>query len=211
MMSMKLQKIDMFKDLDEVTLRTIEKFTTKHTVLKDNIIFYEGDEAKSLYLLASGIIKLYKTSSTNKEIVLKYFHENELIGEVANFEQIPYPATAKAYRDVEIIKIDFEKLKGIIYSNPELAFIIQTSLIKKIKTLETIISTNLVLDSKERVAKYLYKNSKDFFITKNIIIAEILSISPETLSRILKFFKDEEIIDMKAKKIKKDALLKYFE
>jgi CRP/FNR family transcriptional regulator len=210
-MKLKLKNIDMFKDLDEDTLNKIEKFTTEHTILKDNIVFYEGDDTKYLYLLVSGIIKLYKTSSNHKEIVLKYFHDNELIGEVANFEQIPYPATAKAYTDVEIIKIDFEKLKDIIYSSPELSFIIQTSLIKKIKNLETIISTNLVLDSKERVAKYIYNHTNDFFTTKNILIAEILSVSPETLSRILKFFKDHDIIDVKSKRIDKEALVQYFE
>ncbi|EDZ62049.1 transcriptional regulator, Crp/Fnr family [Sulfurimonas gotlandica GD1] len=210
-MKLKLKNIDMFKDLDDDTIQRIEKLTTEHTISKDNIVFYEGDDSKYLYLLVHGIIKLYKTSSNHKEIVLKYFHENELIGEVANFEQIPYPATAKAYTDVEILKIDFSSLKEIIYSNPELSFIIQTSLIKKIKNLEVIISTNLVLDSKERVAKYIYNHTDDFFTTKNIIIAEILSVSPETLSRILKFFKDHDIIDIKSKRIDKEALVQYFE
>lgn len=210
-MKQTLQNIDMFKDLDEETLSKIEKLTTLHTISKDNIVFYEGDDSRYLYLLAKGIIKLYKTSSSHKEIVLKYFHENELIGEVANFEKMPYPATAKAYSDVEVLKIDFKGLKDIIYSNPELSYIIQTSLIKKIKNLEVIISTNLVLDSKERVAKYMYNHSDSFFDTKNILIAEILSVSPETLSRILKSFKDSGIIDMKAKKMDREALLEYFE
>ncbi len=210
-MKQTLQNIDMFKELDEETLSKIEKLTTHHTIAKDNIVFYEGDDSKYLYLLAKGIIKLYKTSSSHKEIVLKYFHENELIGEVANFEKMPYPATAKAYSDVEVLKIDFKGLKDIIYSNPELSYIIQTSLIKKIKNLEVIISTNLVLDSKERVAKYMYNHSDSFFATKNILIAEILSVSPETLSRILKSFKDNGIIDMKAKKMDREALLEYFE
>jgi CRP/FNR family transcriptional regulator len=84
-------------------------------------------------------------------------------------------------------------------------------LIKKIKNLEVIISTNLVLDSKERVAKYMYNHADSFFATKNILIAEILSVSPETLSRILKSFKDNGIIDMKAKKMDREALLEYFE
>ncbi len=210
-MRVKLKNIDMFSNLDDATIKKIGSFTTEHNIAKNNIVFYEGDESKYLYLLVKGAIKLYKTSSHHKEIVLKYFHDNELIGEVANFEHIPYPATAKAYTDIEILKIDFEKLKKIIYSSPELSFIIQTSLIKKIKNLETIISTNLVLDSKERVAKYIYNHPVDFFTTKNILIAEILSVSPETLSRILKFFKDSDIIDVKAKKINRDALLEYFE
>ncbi|MFA6761263.1 MAG: Crp/Fnr family transcriptional regulator, partial [Sulfuricurvum sp.] len=114
------------------------------------------------------------------------------------------------YSDIEVLKIDFDKLKDIIITNPNLAFNIQTSLIKKIKNLENIISTNLVLDSKERVAKYIYSRSDDFFDTKNIEIAEILGVSPETLSRVLKFFKDNKIIDTKKRIIDKEALKKYF-
>ena len=210
-MKVQLQNIVLFKDIDDDTISKIEKFTVEQRISKDNIVFYEGDEPKHLYLLAKGVIKLYKTSSSHKEIVLKYFHENELIGEVANFEDIPYPATAKAYSDVEMLKIDFQKLKAIIFENPQLSFNIQTSLIKKIKNLENIISTNLVLDSKERVAKYIYNHAEIFFETKNIEIAEILGVSPETLSRILKFFKDHDIIDVKAKKIDKEALVPFFE
>jgi CRP/FNR family transcriptional regulator len=210
-MKLQLQNIVLFKDVDEETIQNIESFTTIQKVSKDNIIFYEGDESKHLYLLVKGVIKLYKTSSSHKEIVLKYFHDNELIGEVANFEDIPYPATAKAYSNIEILKIDFVKLKAIIVQNPNLSFNIQTSLIKKIKNLENIISTNLVLDSKERVAKYIYNYADTFFVTKNIEIAEILGVSPETLSRILKFFKDHDIIDIKTKKIDKEALIPFFE
>ncbi|MDP2893238.1 MAG: Crp/Fnr family transcriptional regulator [Sulfurimonas sp.] len=205
-----IKSIVLFQNIDDETIKKIETFTTEHKVSKDNIVFYEGDEPKFLYLLVKGVIKLYKTSSSHKEVVLKYFHGNELIGEVANFEGIAYPATAKAYSDVEVLKIDFEKLKEIIFSNPNMAFNIQTSLIKKIKNLENIISTNLVLDSKERVAKYIYDHTDDFFETKNIEIAEILGVSPETLSRILKFFKDNEIINVKNRYINKDALVEFF-
>ncbi|OHE18751.1 MAG: Crp/Fnr family transcriptional regulator [Sulfurimonas sp. RIFOXYD2_FULL_37_8] len=205
-----IKSIVLFQNIDDETIKKIETFTTEHKVSKDNIVFYEGDEPRFLYLLVKGVIKLYKTSSSHKEVVLKYFHGNELIGEVANFEGIAYPATAKAYSDVEVLKIDFEKLKEIIFSNPNMAFNIQTSLIKKIKNLENIISTNLVLDSKERVAKYIYDHTDDFFETKNIEIAEILGVSPETLSRILKFFKDNQIINVKNRYINKDALVEFF-
>lgn len=209
-MKIHFQNTALFENLDSETIKKIESFTTEQKISKDNIVFYEGDEPKYLYLLVKGVIKLYKTSSNHKEIVLKYFHDNELIGEVANFDGIAYPATAKAYSDVIVLKIDFEKLKEIVFKNPNLAFNIQKSLIKKIKNLENIISTNLVLDSKERVAKYIYNHTDDFFETKNIEIAEILGVSPETLSRILKFFKDDNIINTKKKYINKEALKEFF-
>jgi len=200
----KLKNIVLFQDLDEKTIEKIEQFTVRVKLVEENIVFYEGDDSKYLYLLTEGVVKLYKTSTHDKEIVLKYFHPNELIAEVANFEHMPYPATAKAFTNVELLKIDFDKLKEVIYSNLDLAFKIQTSLIKKIKNLENVISTHLVLDATQRVAKYIYDNPKYFFETKNIEIAEILNITPETLSRILRTFKNDGLIDVKLKTINRE-------
>ena len=154
--------------------------------------------------------KLYKTSSNDKEIVMKYFHSNEFIAEVANFENIPYPATAQAFTDTEVLKIDFESLKDIIYSDAKLSFLIQTSLIRKIRNLENLVSLHIVLDSKERIAKYLYEHTEDLFNTKNIIIAEILNISPETLSRMLRVFKNDGLINNKNKTVDKEKLRMLF-
>ncbi len=206
----KLKSIVLFEDLDDKTLDKIADFTLVSKRLKDNIIFYEGDEPEYLHLLLSGVIKLYKTTSNDKNIVLKYFQQGELIGELANFEDIPYPATAYAFTDVEFLKISFESLKEVIYEQPELSFKIQSSLIKKIKTLESVISHDLVLDAKERVAKFIHDQTEMFFDAKNIEIAEILNMTPETYSRILKKFKSEELIDLKAKNIDKDGLFDYF-
>lgn len=209
-MKVKLRDIFLFKDVCDDTITKIEEITTLIRLSKDNVLFYEGEESNFLYLLTKGIIKLYKTASNDKEIVMKYFHQNELIAEVANFDHIPYPATAQCFTDCEILRIDFEKLKAIIYSDPALSFVIQTSLIKKIRNLEKLVSSHVVLDSRERIAKYLYDHPEDFFNTKNIIIAEILNISPETLSRILRVFKDEGLIDNKNKTVDRTKLESLF-
>ncbi len=205
-MKKKLSEIYLFKNLSDEVLEQMEDFTSILKLSKNNILFYEGDESKYLYLLTDGIIKLYKTSSNDKEIILKYFHKNELIAEVANFEQIPYPATAQSFTDTELLKIDFEKLKELIFLNPQLSYLIQKSLIQKVRNLENLISLHLVLDSKKRVAKYIYDNADDFFNTKNLKIAEILNISPETFSRVLSSLKKEKVIDTKNKMINKEAL-----
>ena len=209
-MKVKLKDFFLFSDLADSTIAIIEEFSTTIELNKGNILFYEGDESKYLHLLNSGSMKIYKTTSNNKEIVLKYFHENELLGEHANFENNPFPATAVACSKVSVTKVEFEKFKEILFSNPELSFKIQLSLMKKIKNLENIISTHLVLDSTERVAKYIYDHEVDFFKTKNIMIAEVLNITPETLSRVLRTFKDQDIISMENKSIDKIKLESYF-
>ena len=205
-MKNKLKDIVLFNNLDDETLDEIYDITTSVKFDKGSIIFYEGDSSKYLYCLVSGIVKLYKVSSSNKEIILKYFHSHELIAEVANFENIAYPATSAAYTDVELFKIDFLKFKKLIYNNPELSFQIQSSLIQKIKNLEQVVSTHLVLSARDRIAKFICENTEEFFTIKNIEIAKILNVTPETLSRILRTFKNENLIDIKNKTIDKERL-----
>lgn len=209
-MKTQLKDIFLFQDLDEKSLTNIESFTREETLPTDSIVFYEGDEPKYLHLLIKGRIKLYKVTSSDKEVVLKFFSDNELIGEMANFENLNYPATAQAVSEVKILKIDFYKLQEIIKTNPDFSYKIMISLIKKIKNLENKVSMQIVLDSKERVAKYLYENESEFFKRKNIDIAEELNISPETLSRTLRLFKDKGLIDDKTKSINTQGLTPYF-
>ena len=203
-MKTKLSNINIFSNLDDDTLQRIYEISSSVKFEKNSIIFYEGDSSKYLYCLASGIVKLYKMTSNHKEIILKYFHANELIAEVANFENIPYPATSFAYTDVELFKIDFEKFKKIIYENPELSFQIQKSLIQKIKNLEQVISTHIILDAKDRVIKFIYDNTEAFFKMKNREVAQILNVTPETLSRILRKLKEDEFINIKSNTIDKE-------
>ena len=209
-MLQKLRNVYLLKDVCDETLKEIAKYTSYLKLSKDNILFYEGEDSKCLYLLIKGIVKFYKTSSNNKEIIIKYYHSNEFIAEVSNLEHLPYPATGKSFTDIEVLKIDFGNLKHLLYSDANLALVIQTSLIRRIRNLENIIHSNVVLTSNERIAKYICDNTKEFFNTKRIIIAEILNITPETLSRRLKLFENDGLINYQKKSIDKEKLKTLF-
>ncbi len=209
-MLQKLRNVYLLKDVCDETLKEIAKYTSYLKLSKDNILFYEGEDSKCLYLLIKGIVKFYKTSSNNKEIIIKYYHSNEFIAEVSNLEHLPYPATGKSFTDIEVLKIDFGNLKHLLYSDANLALVIQTSLIKKIRNLENLILFNVVLTADERIAKYICDNTKEFFNTKRIIIAEILNITPETLSRRLKIFENTGLINYQNKSIDKEKLKTLF-
>ena len=205
----KLQTIDIFKNLDDVTLQKIAKASSLKKAHKDNIIFYEGEKSHYLHILLSGQIKLYKTLPNNNELILKHFYAGEMIAEVAVFEGFNYPATAQATNDVELIQIEYPKLKKLFLSEPEILLQIQYSLIQKIKNLEHLLSRYLVLDAKSRVIEYILTDSQAFFSLKKSEVANILNISPETLSRILKPFKSDGIIDFKAKTLNEERLKLY--
>lgn len=174
-----------------------------------NILFYEGDKPEKLHLLLRGNIKVYRIDSKNKEIVIHNFETNQLIAELANLENIPYPATAESIGESEVLLIDYSKFRDNFLSNPKISLELIKSLTKKIKALESLI-TNLTLDSKSKVAKYIYDNEDSLINMKNIQISSTLNISPETLSRVITKLKQEKIIDKNGKILDKKSLKEIF-
>ena len=204
-----LKKMFLFENLSDDILEIIQKDCELISLKKDNIVFYEGDESRYLYFLMDGNIKLYKILANNNELILKYFKHDEIIAEVAVFDEFNYPATAEAITDIKLLKIDFKNLKELFLKNPDILLSVNSSLIKKVKNLETLLLRYLVLDAKGRVIDFILENTEEFFLLKQHEVATTLNISPETLSRILKPFKADGIIDMKNKIINKQRLELY--
>ena len=182
-----LKAVSCFSSLSDSDLEYLSSFSRKRSFRKGEILFYEKDKSKYLTLLSEGILKVYKTDVKGNEIVLHRFMPKSLVAEMAVFEGIDYPASAMFESDGSVIEIEFSKFKTDFLSNPDIAFNFFRSLSKKIKTLEEVISLNIVLDSTSRVAKYICGNSEALKI-KNNQLAKSLHMTPETLSRIFKKF-----------------------
>jgi len=58
-------------------------------------LFREGDSSEFLYVVAAGRIKMLKHSSRGKDFIVDFFGPGEMVGEVAVFEDRPYPASAE--------------------------------------------------------------------------------------------------------------------
>lgn len=100
-------------------------------------------------------MKIYKVDSKNNEIVIHRFRPTNLVAEMAVFDDIPYPASAAFESDGSVVEIDFNAFKEHYFTNKDVAFSLFKSLGQKIKHLDNVIALNLVLDSTERVAKYI--------------------------------------------------------
>jgi CRP/FNR family transcriptional regulator len=209
-----LRDIAFFENLSEDDLKKLATISRKRTFSKGEVLFYEKDEARFLTLLTDGVLKVYKTDPKNNEIVLHHFTPGSLVAEMAVFENIPYPASAAFETDGSVIEIDFVKFKKDFMCHPEIAFNFFKSLTQKIKYLEGVIALNIVLDSTARLAKYICENDNALCM-KHTQLAQILHMTPETLSRLFKKFHKLGFIEKDAKgkyKIKdREALTILFE
>jgi len=191
---MDLSKIFLFKGLNEKEIKEIEKFIIVKKLKKNEIVFYEKENPAYLHLLLSGSARVYKVDNKGNELIIHKFTSPSLIAELANFENMPFPASCAMDDDGVILKIEFEPFKKFIKSG-DVCFSIMSSLLKKMKYLDGIIQDNLILDTETKIAKFIYDNDEMFSELKQHSIASLLNIKPETLSRKLKKFKQLGIIE----------------
>jgi CRP-like cAMP-binding protein len=117
-----------------------------------------------------------------------------LIAEIVNYEELKFPANCSFETRAEVILIDYEKFKQEFLLKPEISMFFIKSLTRKIKALESFINYNISSNSIEKIAKFLVDNESILINLKQVKIAQILNITPETFSRKLAKLKKEKII-----------------
>lgn len=192
----RIKDIPLFSKLSDKNLKALEKISHFKNYNSDEIVFYEGDDPGALYILTDGVLRLYKTDAKGNELYIHQFTPTEMVGELACFENINYPATARFITKGQILKIDFKRLEKDFFQNPEVCMEIIKSLTKKVKILSNVLHKEMILTSEAKVAKIIVEHGELFETHKNTQIASILNITPETLSRILTRFKKANLISV---------------
>lgn len=190
----KIKEIPLFSHLDKDELDRLKEISTIKKYNLKEILFFEGEEPKYLNILLDGVVRIYKTNHKGNQIFLHQFLPVSLIAELANFENIPYPASAEFVSKGEVLRINYQKLEEDFFKNPDLSLKIIKSLASKLKIMSEVITNEVILTSEAKVAKFLVENAELFTALKNTKVASILNITPETLSRTLTKFKKRGLI-----------------
>jgi CRP/FNR family transcriptional regulator, dissimilatory nitrate respiration regulator len=198
---MALEESYFFNQLSADELAYLHTITQTRTYAQGTILFYAGEKPTVLHVLDEGIIKIYKHDPNGNEIHLAFFHPCDMIAEMAHFESIPYPATARCESDVKVFEINFEAFKVHFLDNPKLTFAIIRSLTRKVKQLEGIVHRSLIDDAQTRLARFIIEYEKTLFTFTQRKIAELLMLTPETVSRIIRRFKEDGWIEVRQKKL----------
>ena len=193
---MYLKEIALFNSLSEENIKKIEDISTLVNLDANDILFYEGDKPKYLHIVLEGIIKLYKTDAKGHQLFLYQFTPVSLVGELANFENFPFPATAEAVIASKVLKVNYEKLSDNILKNPNFSMEVIKSISKKAKILQNVIHQEMILTTEAKIAKLLIEHGELFSQLKNGQIAALINTTPETLSRTITKFKKSNYIEM---------------
>ena len=182
-------------ELETISLRMLEK-----NLARGEMLLYEGDESSTLYFVAHGVIRLFKTSVEGKEQVISIVRPGEMFNMVSVFDGGPIPISAQALGHAIVYEITRDDLDDILCRNPKLAMNIIHILAQRTRSLISLIEDLSFRSVVSRVAKILLENLSDqsnqtHHITQREMAA-MAGTAREVVARSLKCLESSGFIEM---------------
>jgi len=156
-----LKSIPYFSGLSSSELDSIKQLTFEKTAERGEMILLEGESAEALYFVASGVVKVFKTSAEGKEQILNIVRPGESFNEVPVLDGSPNPAGAQAIGPVVLYGIRKGDLKVILQDYPPVALNIIKVLAGRVRHLVSLVEDLSFKRVVSRVAKILLEQAGD--------------------------------------------------
>jgi hypothetical protein len=118
MFSRPVPKSALFEVLSDVEREAIVREMELETHDEGSVIISEGDPGDSMYLIASGDVKVYTRGAGGNTVYLARLGEGDFFGEVSVLSGKPRTATITASQRTELLRLDKAKLDGVLSKHP---------------------------------------------------------------------------------------------
>ena len=209
-----ISKIDILKDLPIESVRMIDKRISKKSYKKGEQVISEFEEARGVFFVLSGIVKLSKQDDQGNEMTICIKKSGDIFAEACLFNQSSshYPATGRMLQDGEIFFLKSEDLEAELEKSPEMAVQIIEYMSSQLHDMSSLLRDVALLDVYTKTLKTLARLAEKFGANKcnkmhielPITIQEFASLigsTRESVSRVFSKLKKDEVIDIREKNI----------
>ena len=115
----KLNGGSFFCRLDPAALREFDAIKSTSTYPKGALLFVERQEARGVFVLCEGEVKLSISSTEGKTLIMRIARAGELLGLIATMAGIAYEVTAETIHPCQVAFVRREDFQRYIASHPE--------------------------------------------------------------------------------------------
>ncbi len=194
-----LRNTVLFAGLGENDFEKIHKPIDQYVLPAGSVLYQEGDDAKYLYTLRSGVIKLTQYLADGHQRIVRLGFSSDVIG-LESILEPKYKHNAIAVRDIEVCRIPVSVINELSASNYALHKELLNRWHRALNEADTWITQLSTGTARQRMASLLLKlaekhgeNKCELFSREDI--GSMLSITTETASRTIAEFKRNKLID----------------
>ncbi len=202
-----LQQCFLCRELNDAELGALTDIAVFQKVARNQILFWQGDEAGGFYLLLHGRIRIYKASPEGKEYTIHLIRPGQMFAEAAIFTGSKFPANCMALEDSEVVFFPKEAFLQLVRSSPDISLKMIAGLSAFVREFNQMVEDLSLKEVPARLATYLlseYERQNSASIALDVskaALASKLGASAETLSRNFKKLKELEAIKMDGDRI----------
>ncbi len=172
---------------------------------KNQPLFIEGSSPRGVYCINDGKVKIFARGEEGKEQIIHLAAAGEVVGFRAMFSGEPYKVSATTLEESNICFIGKSDFLNLVDTNPTLRNGIMKELSRELAERATFITNMAQKSVRERLAfsllmlQDIYKDEMINLSREDM--ANFVGTATETLIRLLKDFKEEELIATHARRV----------
>lgn len=203
-----LANTPLFRMLDERQLDEVVSATQPIRATTNTSVINQGDAPKGMYVVVYGQVKVGFDRKDGSEKTLAILGQNKCFGLGEMLLDRSHLAFVKTTTDSMLIHTAREKILDVAKDNFNFAQELMVCVGRQLYTLTRDIESYSLQTAKQRLAGYLLRQSQYQagdtveLIASKTLIASRLSLTPETLSRLLHDFSSEGLITVMGRRIK---------
>jgi CRP-like cAMP-binding protein len=197
----------LFRHISPFELNALQKEVIRIGLDKGLTLFQRGDVSDGSYILVYGLIKLGIPSSHGSDKVLELIRPGQNFGEAMMFLNEPYPFYAEALEPSLLLRLPRNALCRLLDQSPVFARQMMANLSGRLLGFMHDVERQSLQNAKQRVIDYLLQlsslqgSSQIRLELKKNLVASLLNLSPETLSRILHQLAEDDLIEVNGAQI----------
>jgi CRP-like cAMP-binding protein len=156
-----LKRIPYFSGVGLADLESIKKLIFEKTADRAEIVVLEGEPAENLFFVASGAVRVFKTSAEGKEQILNIVRPEESFNDIPVFDGGPNPASARTMGPVLLYGIKRNDMEAIVRNHPQIALNVTRVLAKRVRQLVSLVEDLSFRHVINRIAKILLEQIRD--------------------------------------------------
>ncbi|HEX8987684.1 MAG TPA: Crp/Fnr family transcriptional regulator [Rhodocyclaceae bacterium] len=205
-----LARLPLFMEVSPEQLAHVAAETREKRLAKGEMLFQKGDPCRGFHVILWGQIKLAFPSSQGNEKVVQVLGPRQSFGEAVMFMDRPYPVFAEAVADSLLLHIPRQPVFDLLERDASFARAMLAGMSTRLHSLVHDVESYSLRSSQQRVIGYLLQQcphggsgaAEIDLPTSKQLIASLLNLTPETLSRIFRDLSDTGLIEVHGRNIR---------
>ena len=150
-----LKQIPIFAGFGDDALQRLAGRSLLRTYAAGHLLFSTGEPCRGLYIVASGRVRIYRTSPAGREQVLHVEGPGRPVAELPLFDGGGYPASAVTEVESRLAFVPRAEFEALYRNNPDVADAVIRELGKRLRHLVHVTETLAFRDVAARLASFL--------------------------------------------------------